>query len=138
MTNEPDGLRERIREAIAQPVAEAEKLLSELTDVDRETKLSILISGWGRGLAAALEELAIAIDELRPSDTSREPEPAPAAPLEAAHAQQVMPDEPAHESARADTADHGDERLLDEAKKSREATAELRREAEQVGREVEP
>jgi hypothetical protein len=63
MTNEPDGLRERIREAIAQPVAEAEKLLSELTDVDRETKLSILISGWGRGLAAALEELAIAIDE---------------------------------------------------------------------------
>jgi hypothetical protein len=49
-----------------------------------------------------------------------------------------MPDEPAHESARADTADHGDERLLDEAKKSREATAELRREAEQVGREVEP
>ena len=74
------GLRERIRRAVQEPVNEAEKLLDELQDADGETKLSILISGWGRGLAAGLEELAIAIDEQpqQPatvaSDSSR-PEP---------------------------------------------------------------
>jgi hypothetical protein len=70
-------LRERIRLAIEAPVGEAEKLLSELKDADSETRLSILISGWSRGLASALEELAIAVDELQQSGPRVEAETSP-------------------------------------------------------------
>ena len=59
------GLRERVQQAIAGPVGESERLLNDLPTADAETKLSILVSGWGRGLSAALEELAIAIDTCR-------------------------------------------------------------------------
>src|SRR6266508_1956648 len=37
-------MRERVRQAIAGPVAEAEKLLADLQDADADTRLSIL---WG-------------------------------------------------------------------------------------------
>lgn len=136
MKNEPKGLRERIHDALAEPVEDAEKLLSELTDADSETKLSILISGWGRGFAAALEELAIAVDDLR-AHVSQEPERARATPAEERPPPQPKGDEQTEQSERSDTADLGEGRLLDEAKKSREATAELRREAERARREVE-
>lgn len=57
------GARERIRAAIDAPTAEAAKLLNELQDgADDGEKLTILINGWCRGLAAALEELAASID----------------------------------------------------------------------------
>jgi hypothetical protein len=49
------GLRERVQQAIAGPVGESERLLNDLPSADAETKLSILVSGWGRGLSAALE-----------------------------------------------------------------------------------
>jgi len=64
------GLRERVQQAIAGPVGESERLLNDLPTADAETKLSILVSGWGRGLSAALEELAIAIDDLQGQRTT--------------------------------------------------------------------
>jgi len=57
--------RERVKKAIEAPVDEAVKLLSESSAADVETRLALRIDGWGRGLAAGLEELAIAIGELR-------------------------------------------------------------------------
>src|SRR5438132_1376931 len=58
MGGEGNGVRERVQRALAGPVAESEKLLADLGDADAETRLSILTSGWFRGLAAALGELA--------------------------------------------------------------------------------
>src|SRR4051795_3576218 len=77
MNRQASGLRERIRKAIEAPVRDAEKLLNELSDADGDTRLSILISGWSRGLAAALEELAIAVDELRQPATRATAETSP-------------------------------------------------------------
>jgi hypothetical protein len=57
--------RERVKTAIEAPVAEAAKLLDESRGSDVETRLAMLIDGWGRGLAAGLEELAIAVGDLR-------------------------------------------------------------------------
>ena len=57
--------RERVTKAIEAPVAEAAKLLAEASEADVETRLAMRIDGWGRGLAAGLEELAIAVEELR-------------------------------------------------------------------------
>jgi hypothetical protein len=132
MANDVQSLRERVHEAIEQPVEEAQKLLSELTTADAETKLSILISGWGRGLAAAFEELAIAVDELRQYDEPPEGRPAR---LEQAHPSR-RPDGD-EQRGEAERGDGDEERLLDEARKSREQTGELRKEAEQVRRELE-
>ena len=120
MSIEPSPLRERIHKALEAPVDEAEKLLGELTDADTGTKLSILISGWGRGLAAALEELAIAVDELRQAAVPPATESAPPTAPEA---------EPLPEPT--------DEEFLDDAAKSREATAKLRQESEQARQELE-
>jgi hypothetical protein len=130
--NRASGLRERIRQAIEAPVGEAEKLLSELQDADAETRLSILISGWGRGLAGALEELAIAVDELR-READREPaEPSPPPAVE----EPAASEQTATEEQAADT-DLDDEHLRDEARRSREDTAELQKETEQARRELE-
>jgi hypothetical protein len=103
--------RERVKQAIEAPVNEAAKLLDEAPRGDLETRLAMLVDGWGRGLAAGLEELAIAIGELRrasePDEQSAPPPPA-AAPPE---------NEPRTE-----------EELRADAARSREATAELREE----------
>lgn len=56
--------RERVKRAIEAPVADAAKLLEESRAADAETRLAMLIDGWGRGLAAGLEELAIAMTDL--------------------------------------------------------------------------
>ena len=129
--NKPSGLRERIRQAIEAPVGEAEKLLSELKDADGETRLSILISGWSRGLAGALEELAIAVDELR-RQVEREPaEPSPPPAAEGGSTK------PAAAEEQAAPTEVDDEHLDDEARRSREQTAELQEETEQARRELE-
>src|ERR671937_1148991 len=78
MNGEGSGLRERIRRAIEAPVDESQKLLSELKDASPETQLSLLISGWARGLAAGMEELAIAVDELLEREGRAHREPAAA------------------------------------------------------------
>ena len=134
MSHDPHRLRERIHEALADPVEEAEKLLSELTSASTEARLAILISGWGRGLAAALEELAVAIDELRGTPARAMEEPASAPP---ARTREQAPPQPDEGGERADAAGLDEGRLLDEAKRSREATADLRREAEELRRDLE-
>jgi len=47
------GLRERVQQAIAGPVGESERLLNDLPTADAETKLSILVNGWGRTIGCA-------------------------------------------------------------------------------------
>ena len=83
--------RERVQKAVERPVAEAVKLLDETRGADTEKRLMMLINGWGRGLSAGLEELAIAIEEIRAGrpdgqrpDTREEPTADPAtAPAQA-------------------------------------------------------
>jgi hypothetical protein len=134
MNRRASGLRERIRLAIEAPVGEAEKLLNELKDADSETRLSILISGWSRGLAGALEELAIAVDELQQSGRRATAETSPPSVPEEAGSEQAATGEQAEHT---DLEEAGDERLVDEARRSREQTAELQKEAEQARRELE-
>ena len=61
----PMAERDRVRAAIQGPVDHADKLLEGLQGSDMETRLRVVIDGWGRGIAAALEELAGALEELR-------------------------------------------------------------------------
>jgi hypothetical protein len=123
------GLRERIQQAIAGPVGESERLLSDLPTADAETKLSILVSGWGRGLSAALEELAIAIDDLQGQRTTE----TPAATPPSGQAEETS-SEPAE---RTDLANADEAQLIDEASKSREETADAREKAKQARRRLE-
>jgi hypothetical protein len=133
MNREASGLRERIRQAIEAPVEEAEKLLTELKHADSETRLSILISGWSRGLAAALEELAIAVDELQRPGSRATTETSPPSDAQERVPQAVTEEQAAHVELEAS----GEERLLDEARRSREETAELQKQSEQARRELE-
>jgi hypothetical protein len=128
------GLRERVQQAVEGPVRESERLLLDVQEADAETRLSILINGWCRGVSAALEELAIAIDDLRErrsgpaADATPGGEPAEPTPPEAAAASGPE---------GVDLTDLDEERLADEARKSSEETAALRREAEQIRRDLE-
>ena len=133
MSRQASGLRERIRLAIEGPVGEAEKLLNDLKDADSETRLTILISGWSRGLASALEELAIAVDEVYPGPRATA-EPKPPTAAEEAVAEQAAAEE---QAAHADIEEAGDERLLEEARRSRDQTAELQKQTEEARRERE-
>jgi hypothetical protein len=123
------GLRERVQQAIAGPVGESERLLNDLPTADAETKLSILVSGWGRGLSAALEELAIAIDDLQGQRTTE----TPAATPPSRQAEETS-SEPAE---RTDLTNADEAQLIDEARKSREETADAREEAKQARRPLE-
>ena len=126
------GVRERVRDAIQTPVDAAEEELRELQDADVETRLTVLIDGWARGLAAALEELAIAVDELerrRAKTSATERSEAPAAD----EPRSEPDDTPEERDLRGATED----RLADEARRSRAATAELREEAEEARRRLE-
>jgi hypothetical protein len=134
MGGEGNGVRERVRRALAGPVAESEKLLADLRDADAETRLSILASGWFRGLAAALEELAIAVDDLRAQPAAETPPGQPPAGqvIETpAHAP------PAESPERIDLSEADPEQMIDTARKSREEATKLRREAEQARRRLE-
>jgi hypothetical protein len=123
------GLRERVQQAIAGPVGESERLLNDLPTADAETKLSILVSGWGRGLSAALEELAIAIDDLQGQRTTE----TPAATPPSGQAEETS-SEPAE---RTDLTNADEAQLIDEARKSREETADAREKAKQARRRLE-
>lgn len=65
--------RDRVTKAIEAPVEAATKLLDESRAADLETRLAMRIDGWGRGLAAGLEELAIAVSELRRASSPPDP-----------------------------------------------------------------
>ena len=70
------GVRERVQEALAGPTGDAERLLNELRHGSTEERLTILIDGWCRGLAGALEEIAISVDAIERSGRLRAvPEP---------------------------------------------------------------
>lgn len=134
MNSEASGLRERIRLAIEAPVAAAEKQLNELKDADSETRLSILISGWSRGLASALEELAIVVDELQQPEPRAKAETSPATPVEKTVSDEAATEE---QESHADLEEGSEERLIDEARRSREETAELQKQTEQARRDLE-
>ena len=111
--------RERVKKAVELPVAEAAKLLDESGGSDVETRLAMLIDGWGRGLAAGLEELAIAVGDLRRAPTVEET---------SGHAEISPPPAAAEQTEpRRDDEPRTEDELRAEAARSREATAELRR-----------
>jgi hypothetical protein len=116
--------RERVKKAIEAPVDAATKLLDEMPKGDVETRLAMLIDGWGRGLAAGLEELAISIGELRR---------APASDKAGTPASPPRPAPPAEPDGKIETAG-GDEARTEEelqaqAVRSRKETAALRDES---------
>jgi hypothetical protein len=118
--------RERVQQAVESSVAEAMKLLDEARGADTETRLMILINGWGRGLSAGLEELALAIEGFRRADAV---EPMPH------HTRDERPPEQPEASESADVPDDSNKEQPDEeqlrarAVDSRAATASLREEA---------
>jgi hypothetical protein len=113
--------RERVKKAIEAPVDEAAKLLEGTQSGDVETRLAMLIDGWGRGLAAGLEELAIAIGDLRRSPAPEEPNAPPPS--------QRAPQQGAEHARDEKREPHTEEELKAAAARSREETAELREEA---------
>ena len=129
------GQRERVRQAIEAPVSEANKLLEDLQNADSETRMSILISGWGRGLAAGLEELAIAFDELQQQNADTMSVPTGATRPQSAAAQQAASED---RSPQVELEGASEAQLADEAKRSREETAELRKASEEARRGFEP
>jgi hypothetical protein len=70
------GVRERVQRAIESPVAEAERVLAEAPHAKPHERLSILMNGWFRGIAGALDELAIELESLRTAGPPPAPEPA--------------------------------------------------------------
>jgi hypothetical protein len=109
-------------------VSEAVSLLDQSHGADIETRLMMLINGWGRGLAAGLEELALGIEDLRAAGASTLPAeretglPAPE-PRAAADAKE----------RDGQTRAEGDEdRLRARAAESRRQTAALRDEASEL------
>ena len=76
MGSDEVSLRERVRRAIADHVDASEELLLQLDTADEATKLTTFASGWFRGLAAALEELALELDQRgRPEAEAPQPRP---------------------------------------------------------------
>jgi hypothetical protein len=128
-------VRERVRRAIAGPVAEADKLLAELQDADADTRVSILVTGWFRGLAAALEELSIAVDDLLTQLAAETPV---AAPLPEESEETPSPSTPQQSSERVDLPESDEKQLSETVRKSREETAKLRQEAKRARRRLEP
>jgi hypothetical protein len=59
------SLQARVHTALEAPVVAAEKILDELPEDDAQERLAIQLDGWGRGIADALEEIAIDLDSLR-------------------------------------------------------------------------
>jgi hypothetical protein len=118
--------RERVQRAVEGPVAEAMKLLDEARGADTETRLMILINGWGRGLSAGLEELALAIEGLRRAEA---PEPMPHRTRDEPPPEQPEAPESADAPDESNEERPDEERLRARAADSRQATASLREEA---------
>ena len=120
--------RQRVHEAVEAAVREAADL-AERSNAGGEDRLRILVDGWGRALSAALEELAVSLDELqrlvRPPEP--EPEPAPAPPRPASPAEQVEGSPPPAPDGGADE-DENEEQLRARAAASRAETKALREE----------
>jgi hypothetical protein len=119
------GLRERVRMAIDGPVGEAQKLLDGAPGADEHARLSMLVNGWFRGIAGALEEIALEVDALRAERF--EHVPAPASPQ---HNEELPAPAERRVEEGARTEEATDEATLAErARASREETAVLRKES---------
>jgi hypothetical protein len=59
------SLQNRVHTALETPVTAADKLVGELSDEEAHKRLAIQLDGWGRGIAGALEEIALELDALR-------------------------------------------------------------------------
>jgi hypothetical protein len=59
------GVRDRVQRAIESPVAEADRLLAEAPHAEPHERLTILMTGWFRGIAAGLDELAIEVESMQ-------------------------------------------------------------------------
>lgn len=117
--------RERVRRAVEDQVESAAKLLDEAADADLEARLTMLISGWGRAIAAGLEELAIGLEEIRRSSST------PEATKPDSATEPTLPRkrrEPAA-SERDRAPEEDEERLRNRAEESRAATAAVREQA---------
>ena len=60
------GVRERVHVALDTSTARTEKVLGEAVHADPHERLMILVNGWFQGIAAALEEIALELDERLP------------------------------------------------------------------------
>lgn len=120
------GVRERVQRAIESPVAEAERLLAEAPNAKRSERLTILMTGWFRGIAGALDELAIELETIRAEqEEARRPAPPPEP-----RAEPPAADERAEVAAPedADLPDPTLAELADRARASREQTEAIRTE----------
>ncbi|HZT14567.1 MAG TPA: hypothetical protein VFA19_01345 [Gaiellaceae bacterium] len=115
--------------AIDAPVTEAVRTLDRSPGTDLEARLSILINGWGRGLAAGLEELAIAVDDLR-----RRREPTVEGPASEPPEEPPDPEAPGAPQEEPPREEEDEDRLRERAARSRDATEALREESSQERR----
>jgi hypothetical protein len=117
------SLRQRVQRAIASPVDDAQRLLVQTPHAGEHERLTILVEGWFRGLAAAIEEVAIELDELHRQRFAREPpvpsETEPETPRPAGETPEPRRDE--HEGDQDEAA------LAERARASRKETETLRR-----------
>jgi hypothetical protein len=118
--------RARVQQAIEGSVAEAMNLLDEARGADTETRLIILINGWGRGLSAGLDELALAIEGIRRAGA---PEPMPHRARDERQAEQPEASESADVPDDSNREQPDEEQLRARAVDSRAATSSLRAEA---------
>lgn len=118
------GTADRVRAAIERPTNEASKLLAELQHASDAERLTVIVDSWCRGLAAAIEELAVGLDEL---ERQRDEEPPSAAGTTRARlgAPKKQPEDEASRK-RAGGIDADEDELLAKAQQSRAATEELR------------
>lgn len=122
--------RERVRAAIDAPVDAASKRRDETPETNIEARLLAVIDGWGRGLAAGLEELAVAVEELRRLARERGDEATPAPdrqPVETAT--DNNPERGADKRDEAEREHATVEQLHARAAASRQETRTLRRQA---------
>jgi len=118
--------RQRVHEAVEAAVREAADL-AERSNAGGEDRLRILVDGWGRALSAALEELAVSLDELQRLVRPSEPEPEPAPPRPASPAEQVE-GSPPPAPEKGEDEDENEEQLRARAAASRAETKALREE----------
>jgi hypothetical protein len=123
--------RERVHRAVKDAIDDAERLLDESPDTDLESRLMILINGWGRGLAAGLEELAIAVADLRRLDSTTAETEAPTSRAAPSFAAPPEPTEQKETTEETDLGDLDESELRDRAAESRKATAALREESKE-------
>jgi hypothetical protein len=124
------GTRERVRAAIDAPTAEAARLIGESPSAGDAQRLTVLIDGWCRGLAAAIEELAVSIDALDRGRYTAAGEPTR---VSAEQPEAAAPGQPVRVEERTEPADEpaaSESELAERVKAARAETAALRAESE--------